>query len=42
MDWMYKTSSGLVSGVTYNTSQATGFRALAQRKLFVACVTKGI
>ena len=42
MDWMYKTSNGLVSGVTYNTSQATGFLALAQRKLFLACVTKGI
>ena len=42
MDWMYKTGNGLVSGVTYVTSPAAGFRALAQRKLFVACVTKGI
>ncbi len=42
MDWTYKTTNGLVSGVTYVASPATGFRALAQRKLFVACVTKGI
>ena len=42
MDWTYKTTNGVVSGVTYVTPPATGFRALAQRKLFVACVTKGI
>jgi hypothetical protein len=42
MDWLYKTSNGQVSGVTYVTPPATGFRALAQRRLFVACVTKGI
>ena len=42
MDWTYKTTNGLVSGVTDVTPPATGFRALAQRKLFVACVTKGV
>ena len=40
MTWSYKTSNGVVSGVTYVAP--SNLFVLAPRKLFVACVTKGI
>jgi outer membrane lipoprotein-sorting protein len=40
MTWSYKTSNGLVSGVTSVTPP--GLVVAAYRKLFVACITKGI
>ena len=40
MDWTYKTTSGLVSGVTYVAPP--GLRLAEYSKLFVACATKGI
>jgi hypothetical protein len=40
MYWTYKTSNAVVSGVTPVAS--SGFIGAAYRKLFVACVTKGI
>jgi hypothetical protein len=40
MDWTYKTSNGLVTGASYVAP--SNLFVLAYRKLFVACVTKGI
>src|SRR3954453_20771835 len=40
MDWTYKTSNGLVTGASY--AAPSNLFVLAQRKLFVACVTRGI
>ena len=40
MTWSYKTSNGVVSGVAYVAP--SNLFVLASRKLFVACITKGI
>jgi hypothetical protein len=40
MYWTYKTSNGIVNGVT--SVAPPGLIVAAYRKLFVACVTKGI